>query len=29
MLKIMIAVDGSPASLQAVRHGMRLVEEVG
>lgn len=27
MLKIMIAVDGSPASLQAVRHGMRLVEE--
>ena len=23
MFKIMIAVDGSPASLQAVRHGMR------
>ena len=27
MLKIMIAVDGSPASLEAVRHGVRLVEQ--
>jgi nucleotide-binding universal stress UspA family protein len=26
MLKIMIAVDGSQASLEAVRHGIRLVE---
>lgn len=26
MLKIMIAVDGSQTSLQAVRHGLRLVE---